>query len=372
MAERAIQTFPSEHRTVTDEQTGVGLHQLTDAECINHTPYYLTSAFSPDEEDVLFTSYRTGEPQLYEVTYPDGVIRQLTNVENLHPMSAVYAGDGSEIYYTRDGTIEAVDRSSLSTRTVFELEGGEFGECNLGPDGHWIVSAYERDGSHGLVVTDRRGTEGGVILEFDRTVIHPQFHPTDPGWIEFASDPAPRMHRIRRDGSEPECLYEHGNDEFVVHETFLGNTGDLIFTIWPESIQRLDWETGDIEEIANLNAWHITANQAGSKILCDTNHPDVGVLLVDVDTGAYGRLFYSESSNGGTQWKKSRYATEEDWEEAAEERDDAMSWMEMDVDTVYGPQWTHPHPAFSPDETKVSFTSDRSGHPQVYVAEIET
>ena len=40
------------------------------------------------------------------------------------------------------------------------------------------------------------------------------------------------------------------------------------------------------------------------------------------------------------------------------------------TDTVYGPQWTHPHPSFSPDETKVVFASDRSGHPQVYVVEI--
>ena len=44
--------------------------------------------------------------------------------------------------------------------------------------------------------------------------------------------------------------------------------------------------------------------------------------------------------------------------------------MEMKVDTVYGPQWTHPHPSFSPDETAVVYTSDVSGHSQVYVAVI--
>ena len=40
--------------------------------------------------------------------------------------------------------------------------------------------------------------------------------------------------------------------------------------------------------------------------------------------------------------------------------------MEAATDTVYGPQWTHPHPSFSPDERLAVFTSDRSGHPQVY------
>ncbi len=370
MPENTFQTHPSEHRTLNDPRTGAVLHQLTSAGCINHTPYYLASAFSPDEEHVLFTSYRTGAPQLYEVDFPGGPIRQLTDRDDLHPMSATYGIDGEEIFYTRNGAIEAVDRTDLSTRTLLELDGAEFGECSLSPDGRWITSAVERNGTNGVAVADVNGDQGDVILEFPRTVIHPQFHPTDPEWIEFAGDPAPRMHRVRRDGSDVECLYEHDNDEFVVHETFLGTTGDLMFTVWPESIRRMDWETGEISTVAEFNAWHITSNRNGTKILCDTNHPDVGVQLVDVGTGDHETLFYPDSSNGGFQWKKSRYATEEDWERAAEERDDSMSWMEMDADPVYGPQWTHPHPAFSPDETKVSFTSDRSGHPQVYVAEI--
>ena len=51
-------------------------------------------------------------------------------------------------------------------------------------------------------------------------------------------------------------------------------------------------------------------------------------------------------------------------------REKALSWMEMKVDTVYGPQWTHPHPSFSPDEIAVVYTSDVSGHSQIYVAMI--
>ena len=65
------------------------------------------------------------------------------------------------------------------------------------------------------------GTTSGVI-EFPRTVIHPQFNPANPEWIEFAGDPGPRMHRVRRDGTGLKCLDAHGNDESIVHETFLG------------------------------------------------------------------------------------------------------------------------------------------------------
>jgi Tol biopolymer transport system component len=44
--------------------------------------------------------------------------------------------------------------------------------------------------------------------------------------------------------------------------------------------------------------------------------------------------------------------------------------MENAGDTVYGPQWTHPHPSWSHEETQVSFASDRTGVTQVYVVDV--
>ena len=94
--------------------------------------------------------------------------------------------------------------------------------------------------------------------------------------------------------------------------------------------------------------------------------------LVEVATGRRRTVCLTRSSNAGTQWRKSRYALAEDWEaaRAGADRKGTLSWMEMPTDTVYGPQWTHPHPSFSHDEKMAAFTSDRSGHPQVYVVEL--
>jgi oligogalacturonide lyase len=78
----------------------------------------------------------------------------------------------------------------------------------------------------------------------------------------------------------------------------------------------------------------------------------------------------SRSSNRGSQWTRSRYALREDFEAARSAAGQNLSWMETAADTVYGPQWTHPHPSFSPDETLVAFASDRTGTTQVYVAEL--
>jgi len=371
LAGKAIKTYPSEYKLLRDEQTGARIHQLTSADCVNHPPYFLTPAFTPDNNQIIFTSYRTGRPELFELDFPDGEIRQLTEAEKFHPYSAILSADGREVYYTRGNVIEALDRANLHTRVLYDLEGAQFCECSASPDGKWLVTAFKQQERNGIAVAAVDGSGGDVILDFPRTIIHPQFHALDPDWIEFAGDPAPRMFRIRRDGSGLECLYEHGNDEFVVHETFLGHSSDLVFTVWPRALKRMDWDTLEISTIAEFNAWHITPNRDGSKILCDTNHPDIGLQLVDAATGDRQTICHPKSSNGGTQWKKSKYALAEDFAKAREERGDNLSWMEMPTDHIYGPQWTHPHPAFSADERMASYTSDVSGQPQVYVVELD-
>jgi oligogalacturonide lyase len=368
----------SEYNRLRDEQTGATIHQLTSHPSVNHPTYFLTSSFTPDGRHIVFTSYRAGAPHLYELEFPDGAMRQLTDGDPIHPYSASLSRDGAEVYVTRKGRIEAIRRQDRQSRVLLAIQGAQFGETALSHDGRWIVTAFKQGTANGVAIA---GTEGappgdGILTKFPRTVIHPQFHPLDSTWVEFSGDPAPRMYRIRRDGSGLECLYEHDNHEFVVHETFLGRTGDLAFTVWPKALKRLDWKTRRITTIAEFNAWHITPNRAGSAILCDTNHPDIGLQLVDVATGKRRTVCLSKSSNGGTQWKTSRYAIAADFERARAQHDpgvdrkSALSWMEMPTDSVYGPQWTHPHPSFSHDEKMVAFTSDRSGHPQVYVVEL--
>jgi oligogalacturonide lyase len=129
---------------------------------------------------------------------------------------------------------------------------------------------------------------------------------------------------------------------------------------------RMDFATRQIRTIVEYNAWHIAPDARGERVLCDTNHPDEGLQIIDAATGARRQLCLSESSNQGTQWRKSCYALASDFANART----TLSWMENAADTVYGPQWTHPHPSWSMEETKVAFASDRTGVTQVYVVEV--
>lgn len=340
---------------------------------INHATYFLQSSFTPDGSALIFISWRSGSAQLYEIApFPAGEIRQLTAGAPIHPFSPAIHPDGERIFFVRGDAICVLDRRSLAEQTVACFSGAQLGEVSFDPAGEWLAAAAKWGSRHGIAAGRSDGT-GWRLIDFPRTVIHPQFHPLEPEWLEFAADPAPRMHRVRRDGTGLECLYEHTNDEFVVHETFLGRTGDLVYTVWPRALWRLDWHSRERRLISEFNAWHITPNHAGTHVLCDTNHPDEGLFLIDVATGGRRRVCLSESSNQGSQWRRSRYALAEDFAAAREAAvSGALSWMEVPTDTVYGPQWTHPHPSLSPDERKVVFTSDRSGHPQVYVAELDS
>ena len=124
--------------------------------------------------------------------------------------------------------------------------------------------------------------------------------------------------------------------------------------------------------IVEHNCWHIAPNREGSQVLFDTNHPDRGIQIVDIPSGSVTDICESRASNGGSQWATSRYALAEDFERArsAALSGRNLSWMEAGTDTVYGPQWTHPHPSWSRDESRIAFASDRTGQTQVYVAEI--
>ena len=67
------------------------------------------------------------------------------------------------------------------------------------------------------------------------------------------------------------------------------------------------------------------------KVLCDTVHPDIGLRLVDVETGEHTPICHPQSSSSGSQWKTDRYALAEDWA-AAQQSGDREKSPQLDGD----------------------------------------
>ena len=271
---------------------------------------------------------------------------QLTDSEDINSFSATISPDGTSLYFTRGECIAELSFGDLSERELARFPGGTLGEVDVSPDGRWLTSAVRVDGENGIAVAAADGSGGTIIHRQVHTIIHPQFHPKDSGLIEYAVDPAPRIRLINRDGSGKRTLYEHENSEFVTHESWLGDTGDLAFTYWPYALKRLSLPSCEVTAIAEFNAWHSCSSRDGRYILCDTNQPDIGMHVVETASGKRTAVCFPGSSNSGSQWALTRYAEKADFEAAAKasasDVETESSWMEMKTDTVYGPQWTPP------------------------------
>ena len=277
---------PSELLEFEDNQTGTHIYQLTNDNTINHNLYFLTPSFTPDQSLMIFTSYRSGKANFFKLEFPNGEIVQLTNGEEVHGYSGVIAKDGTELFYTEDDSIKAIHLDTFEERVLAEFTGSSLGECSVSADEKFIVTAMKRDDKSHITVTATDGNGGEIIYTSpEQTIIHPQFHPKHADLIAYSGDPAPRMWTIKRDGTENRSLYQHDNNEFLVHETFLGSQDELIVTHWPYSLRRISLETLEMQTISDFNAWHIASNRSGTKVLCDTVHPDIGLRLVDVETG---------------------------------------------------------------------------------------
>jgi oligogalacturonide lyase len=85
--------------------------------------------------------------------------------------------------------------------------------------------------------------------------------------------------------------------------------------------------------------------------VCDTNFPDKGLHLLELQAGANPPqcFHHPHATSQGDHWGG------------------PFPYANGPI-KVHAPQHTHPHPRFSPDGRQVVFTSDRTGTAQVYVA----
>ena len=355
--------WEAEWKQFDDPKTGAKMTQLTNAPCINHPLYYLANSFSLDSKTLVFASDRAGKMDLFRVSLENGEIVRLTGLEDVQPFSGNVVDD--RVYFAASNQVHCLNLEDGSDRIIAEQPGCGLGEITVSADRQWACCLVTKPGSAGLLICRTDGSESSVILDGVRALYHPQFHPTDSDLLIYSADPPdPRLWTVRRDGSDDRCFYANDLDEWFVHETFLGKSDRVIVVHWHKGIYEVGLVTGELRPIASFSTWHISSSSDGQMILCDTHLPDIGLCLIEPGTGNYRTLCYPEATNQGFQWAEPLPLPADG---------DAPGWATMtenvSAESAYGPQWSHPHPAFSPDDRYVSFTSDTTGTPQVYIAE---
>ena len=344
---------------IIDASDSVTIRQVTDHPSIHHHPFFFVDAWDQAMSFLLLISHRTGTPQIYIERAPGDDLIQLTEEPALAEWSVIPSKDGRWIYFVagqegkrvspRDGTVEVLVRFDSKEMREAGMVGAAMGTTALSACGcYWAVPVKSgRISQFWLIDTERQ--TAGVFLEAP-TIGHPQFCPDDDDLILYAGPVTDRVWVTDRAGNARR-IHERAHDmQWITQEVWRPGHRSVLFVDWPNGLGEIDLTTGEVRPITEFPVWHGAPDATGTRLICDTNFPDRGLHLLDL-TGQAPARFQTEpkASSQGAHWA------------------DPFPYNDGPV-KVYAPQHTHPHPRFSPDGAQTIFTSDRSGHAQVYVA----
>jgi oligogalacturonide lyase len=358
--------FPSESSTQVDPVSGAMVRQITAHPSIHHHPFCYVPAFDDAMQRLCFVSHRGGMPQIFVEQRGSGELMQVTDRDDLVEWSLHPSADGRYVYYTGATAGYRVELATLEEQQVIDLRGttkaagmvaAGMGTTSLSHDGIWWAVPVRRGERAQLLVVNTVSGAAHVACENDN-IGHPQFHPNDANLIRYGGPYDRRLWITARDGNGHRLVYQRdvAKKEWIVHESWHPHARQILTANWPHGVMAVDIDSGATRWVTRFNAWHPMVAPSGRWMVTDTKHPDIGIQLFEIaDHPTVPRLLcLSQASSRGEHWNGNH-----------------CPYDDGPVD-VYAPQHTHPHPSFSPDGSRVIFTSDRSGYPQIYEVQCPT
>lgn len=323
------------HRT--DPQTAVEILQLTSFPTPSMPFTYQRQNFTPDSKTFIFRSQRMSARDapwdLFRVDTDGSNMVQLTDGGNAG--TAALSPDGKFAYLMRGVSLRRVDMNTCAEEEVCRMDSlqpREVSDLVITPDGKCLYSPQSlKDGTTVLARLSADGREAEVIcpglqcgmLAYD----------LNGSGLLVAGDYGGEnmLILIGADGT-----VEPFTPNVYAHSGWLGRTGRVQGCArWPERAL-LTAGKGDREPRVIAEGpyfWHSAGANDGEWIIADTNWPDEGLQLVHVPSGRFRTLCFAGASQGH-------------------------------------PQWTHPHPGWSPDGKLAYFSSDRTGICQLYLVNV--
>ncbi len=341
MAKRG-DVYPAEEITLVDSSTGAEYVQMTNAPVHSVNLYFEYQSFTPDDRTLLFLSQRVamrGAPyDLFAADIESKQLRQLSDDE--HPFSSPCSvpDEPRMLYGVRGTSIVRMSVDDASDEEVARWEGGRaLGVGMMSGDGRVYVAVGTRaDGTSTLVRFDLHTGDVRTFLDgipsHHLTVNHSGTLVTFTGTLDGETGPVI-------------CDIDGGNARFLsfrgfAHGTFYGTTDLFQGTLLPPGHGVVIWDPNGDQPPEKVAAgpyfWHSGSSLDGRWIICDTNWPDEGLLLVDVESGRFGPVVIPSHRGHASG----------------------------------NPQESHPHPSFDRSGDRIVYASNETGLSQVYVATI--
>ena len=359
-------TFRREDRVGVDRRSGRTVRQITSHPSIHHHPFFFVPAYDRAMTKLIFVSYRGGSPQIFYEDRASGDLVQATDRADLADWSISPSADGRLVYFTAGTSawrvnLDTFEEEQLADFGAVEMRekgmvGAAMGTTALSASGRfWAVPVKSGPVTRFVLIDTQRKTST-VFLERD-TIGHPQFCLDDEDLILYAGPLTDRVWVTDRSGIHNRRLYAREDRmQWVTHEVWVPGRRAVAFVDWPRGTRLIDAATGEAKWITRFPAWHAAPSDDGGRFVCDTNFPDRGLHIYAVDGDADGKdalaVCSSEATNEGAHWGG------------------PFPYNDGPVG-VEARQHTHPHPRFAPDASRVVFTSDRTGHAQVYEVLLE-
>ncbi len=366
--------LPIEWKEIQDETSGAKLIFVTSSESSDINAYFHQRSWLPDESVLFFQSDRTGRNEIWGCLEKTGELIRFQHDGDGAISHFTAAIKDNALYFLRDkkllewhlnvngSAVEVVERCIASLPPDAESTLG-ISESSCGKG---IVVGFKSTGPHAnrVIWIDKHSGENKEICAVDYNITHIQCSWETPGLVSFAreypgeggdwaqnvkeGDIRARIHWADLSDREPWPIYPQENGELVTHEcwwtgdrmTFCSGQFkngdaeqghvkvydprlDFTYIIGPGSW----WDGGEPKDVSKVNYWHASGSPDGRFVAGDNWH---GIIS----------LFSAKTA-------RTRILTQNH--------------------RTYG-KGAHLHVGWGPSSTKVVFTSNRFGNPDVCVA----
>lgn len=367
-----MKKFNPEWQCFSDEVTGAKILQWTSGKVMNHHLYFTNPTISENDKRGYFVSYRTGYPNLFSIDLESGELTQISDRVDINAFSPSPSRSTPWIYVSARNVIRAISSETGEDRELCQFDTNRLGNCSLNADGSLLGIGLRYADRCELAIVETATGKVEIATEA-KEVGHIQFCPTDSNLLLYSGTATQRLWLFDRRTNENTWVYPQKKGEWIVHESWVSGSNEIIFAHWPKALRSIRADGNGLRTISSINAWHMCSNRKGDLFICDTNHPDRGLVIIEPKTGKQRVLCHPGATQRGTQWQFFEPAVGAGIDTSiirSETPENDKPPHPDDEASVYGPQWSHPHPTFSTDGRTVIYTSDRDCWSHVYQAEI--
>jgi oligogalacturonide lyase len=375
--------WQSELREFCDSITDVKISQLTGYKAHNYHVYFTNNGWYDNGSKLLLCSDRENATNLFSIDLSTGELTQLTDLDPHQPngLQGTYINPlKNEAYFTYDKKVIALNLNTYEEQVIYVLqEGYHFSNLSCTADGKHLCFGLSEDLSHkiksnlsggyvGFEETEAARPHSMILLlnletgenrkvhEEKRWIGHVNASPTQPHLISFCHEgPWEKVdHRIwvmNLDSGEIWKLREGERNQYAGHEYWHADGLTIGYHGFTESLERKDGKFLGFASFDNSECQEFEFPYQNMHI-----HSNDSRLIVG--DGQQSSAYHGERYQDCIfLWKKTEQGME-------------GPRILCKHRGSFHIQQIHVHPRFSPDGTKILFTSDMSGYGNVYLADV--